>query len=158
MPNPNPAALLIVYAGHPGGRVDRLRQAAEAGIAAAGTNTPVVLRYALECTTDDVLAAAGYLLMTPEHFGYMSGALKHFFDCTYYPTGERTQGRPYALVVSAGNDGTGTVRSVERIVTGYRWNAVAPALVIVGEPSVAQLDAVRELAATLAVGLEAGIF
>jgi len=88
----------------------------------------------------------------------MSGALKHFFDRTFYPVEGRTEGRPYGLMVSAGNDGTGTVAAVERIVTGYRWRAVAPPIVVVGEPDAPALARCEELAATLVAGLEAGVF
>jgi multimeric flavodoxin WrbA len=115
-------------------------------------------RPALQATVDDLLWAQGILLATPEHFGYMSGALKHFFDRTFYPAEGRTEGRPYGLMVSAGNDGTGTVAAVERIVTGYRWRAVAPPVVVVGEPDAAALARCEELGATLVAGLEAGVF
>lgn len=153
-----PQRLLLVYGGRPGGRTERLRLAAEAGIASAGPGLELVARHALDCGPADLLAANGVLLGTPEHFGYMSGALKDFFDRTFYPAEGRTQGLPYALFVSAGNDGTGTVRSVERIVGGYGWSAIAPPLVVVGDPDDAALRRVHELGATLAAGLLAGIF
>jgi multimeric flavodoxin WrbA len=98
------------------------------------------------------------LLGTPEHFGYMSGALKHFFDRSFYPAQGRTEGTPWALFVSAGNDGRGTVTAVERIVTGYGWQSIAEPLRVVGDPDGAALARARELGATLAAGLAAGIF
>ncbi|MEI8297745.1 MAG: NAD(P)H-dependent oxidoreductase [Pseudomonadota bacterium] len=153
-----PLRLLLVYGGRPGGRTERLRQAAEAGIASAGPGLELISRHALTCGPDELLTSQGVLLGTPEHFGYMSGALKDFFDRTYYPAEGRTRGLPYALIVSAGNDGTGTARAVERIVTGYGWSAIAPPLIVVGDPNDAALEQAQELGGTLAAGLLAGIF
>jgi len=112
----------------------------------------------LTCDTTDLLRADGILLGTPEHFGYMAGALKDFFDRTFYPAEGKTQGRPYGLFISAGNDGTGAQRSVERIVTGYGWVAIAPPLIAVGAMTDLALEQARTLGATMAAGLEAGIF
>jgi NAD(P)H-dependent FMN reductase len=150
--------LLLIYAGHAGGRTEQLRRAVEAGILDFAPDVELVSRHALACDADDVRSADGFLLGTPEHFGYMAGALKDFFDRTFYPTEGQTQGRPYALFISAGNDGTGAQRSVERIVTGYGWTAVTPPLIVVGSPDESTLDRARTLGATLAAGLEAGIF
>ena len=150
--------ILLVYGGHPGGRTDRLRAAAEAGVRDAGDGVTLAARPALESGPQELLAAHGLLLGTPEHFGYMSGALKDFFDRTFYPAEARTAGLPYGLFVSAGTDGTGTVRAVERIATGYGWTAVAPPLIVIGDPDPAALGRARELGATLAAGVVAGIF
>jgi multimeric flavodoxin WrbA len=150
--------ILLVYGGHPGGRTDRLRAAVEAGVRDVGEEVVLRSRPALECGADELIAAHGLLLGTPEHFGYMAGALKDFFDRTFYPAEGRTTGLPYALFVSAGNDGSGTVRAVERIATGYGWSAIAPALIVVGEPDASALDRARELGATLAAGVAGGIF
>jgi multimeric flavodoxin WrbA len=150
--------ILLAFGGHPGGRTESLRRAVERGVLGAGVSVDLVARHALECSIEDLLATQGLLLGTPEHFGYMSGALKDFFDRTFYAVEGRRRGLPYALFVSAGNDGAGTVRSVERIVAGYGWSAIAPALVVVGEPTEAQLARAEELGATLAAGLAAGIF
>ena len=153
-----PRHLLLVHAGHPGGRTEQLRRSVEEGIREIGAPLETRVRAALQCTADDLLGAAGLILGTPEHFGYMAGALKDFFDRTYYPAEGKTSGLPYALFVSAGTDGTGTVRAVERIATGYGWTAIAPALVVVGDPDAAALRAAHELGATMAAGLEANIF
>ena len=99
----------------------------------AGANHPeidgveVVQAAALEATAADVMAADGYLLGTPENFGYMSGALKHFFDTVYYDCLDHTRGRPYGLFVRAGNDGTGAVRAVDPLVTGLGVEGGGPA-------------------------------
>ena len=102
--------------------------------------------------------AQAVLLGTPEKFGYMAGALKDFFDRTFYPTEGALAGLPYALFVSAGNDGTGAVSSVERIVSGYRWNRIAEPVIVVGEPEESALTRCRELGQTMAAGLALGIF
>ena len=92
----------------------------------------LVVRPALACGAAEVLEADGYLLGTPANIGYMSGALKHFFDQIYYPCLDATVGRPYGLYVHGGSDTEGAVRSIERIVGALRWTAVRPPLTIVG--------------------------
>jgi multimeric flavodoxin WrbA len=150
--------LLIVYGGHPGGRTEKLRIAVTDGIREAATDIDVRELRALDAGADDLLWANAVILGTPEHFGYMSGALKDFFDRTFYPCENRTAGLPWGLFISAGNDGTGTRAAVERIVSGYRWKSVTEPIIVVGEPDAAALDRCRELGATLAAGLAAEIF
>lgn len=118
----------------------------------------VIHKPPLEAGPDDVLAAHGVLLGTTENFGYMSGALKDFFDRSYYPCLEHTEGLPYALYIRAGNDGTGTRNAVERIVTGLRWKAVAEPLLMRGAFQDAWHSQCEELGMMLAAGLEAGVF
>jgi multimeric flavodoxin WrbA len=115
----------------------------------------VVARPALAATVVDVLEADGYLLGTPANIGYMSGALKHFFDQVYYPCLEATQHRPYALYVHGNSDTTGAVRAVEAITTGLGWRLVQKPLEVVGGPTRADLDACWELGAAVAAGLAA---
>lgn len=129
-----------------------------------GAQHPDMADVAVRCLTplaagpEDVLWADGLILGTTENFGYMCGLLKDFFERIYYPCLERTEGRPYALYVRAGNDGSGAQASVERIVTGLRWRAVREPLVMAGAFQEAFVTQCEELGLTLAAGLEAGVF
>jgi NAD(P)H-dependent FMN reductase len=81
----------------------------------------VVVAPALAATAVDVLAADGFLLGTPANIGYMSGALKHFFDQIYYPCLQAKTGAPYGLYVHGASDTTGAVRAVAAIAKGLGW-------------------------------------
>jgi hypothetical protein len=113
----------------------------------------VITRPALVAGPLDVLGADGYILGTPANFGYMSGALKHFFDQIYYPCLDATRRRPYALYVHGNNDTAGAVRSVETLATGLQWRRVQVPVTVVGSPRRADLDACWELGAAVAAGL-----
>ena len=113
----------------------------------------VVRKPALAATPADVLAADGYLLGTTANLGYMSGALKHFFDQIYYPCLDATQRRPFGYYVHGGSDVAGTVRGITGITTGLGWLQAAEAVTVTGEPSKEDLEACWELGATVAAGL-----
>jgi NAD(P)H-dependent FMN reductase len=113
---------------------------------------------ALDAGPDDLNLCAGVIFATTENFGYMSGALKDFFDRSFYPCEGKVDGIPYALLVKAGMDGTGTVQAVTRIVTGLKLRQVAEPLMLVGDFRDAWIEDSRNLGMTIAAGLEAGIF
>ena len=113
----------------------------------------VVTRAALQASVSDALAADGYLLGTPANLGYMSGALKHFFDQIYYPCLEATIGRPFGVYVHGNNDTTGALRAIEIASTGLRWRQVQAPVSVIGSPSSTDLDACWELGAAVAAGL-----
>lgn len=115
----------------------------------------VVRRPALVASAGDVLEADGYLLGTPANLGYMSGALKHFFDQVYYPCLDATRGRPFGYYVHGGSDVAGAVRGIESITTGLGWEKAAAPVSVTGEPSKDDLEKCWELGATLAAGLMA---
>ena len=129
------------------------------GAAMEGANDPsiegvdVVARPALVAAAVDVLEADGYLLGSPVNLGYLSGALKHFFDQIYYPCLDATRGRPFGVYLHANNDATGALRALDTITTGLQWKAAQAPLVVTGDPGPADLDAARELGAAVAAGL-----
>jgi multimeric flavodoxin WrbA len=159
--------LLIVYHTLTGGS----RQMAEAAVRAArGHEIDVRLVKACEATGEDVLAADGYLFVSPENLASMAGVMKDFFDRTYYAVLDRINGRPYAALVCAGSDGTNAARQIARICTGWRLKAVAEPLIvcthaqtperILAPKTIAAEDLARceEIGGALAAGLALGIF
>jgi multimeric flavodoxin WrbA len=157
-PVSNRKHLLVVFHSRSGSTA-QLLDAVVAGVAEGGGQTVEcrVLR-AFDADAGDVTWADAVVLATPANFGYMSGALKDFFERIYHPCLDVTVGLPYALLVKGSTDASGAVTSVERIVTGLRWRAVLPPLVVIGEVKPADLEQGRELGATVAAGLDAGIF
>lgn len=160
--------LLIVWHSMTGGSA-QMAQAAAA--AARGQDAvDVQLQRAIDTAAADVLAADGYLFVTPENLATMAGLMKDFFDRIYYATLDRINGRPYAILVCAGSDGSGAVRQIQRIATGLRLKEVAPPLIvntnaqtpesIIAPKTIteADLQRCREVGAALAAGLGAGVF
>jgi NAD(P)H-dependent FMN reductase len=113
----------------------------------------VVVRPALTASVVDALEADGYLLGTPANIGYVSGALKHFFDTIYYPCLEATRGRPFGAWVHGNLDSTGAVRAIESITGGLQWQPVRPPVTVSGPPSKEDRAAVRDLASLVTVTL-----
>ena len=113
----------------------------------------VVVRPALSAAVVDVLEADGYLLGTPANIGYISGALKHFFDTIYYPVLEATKGRPFGAYVHSNLGAEGALRAIDTITTGLGWSAVAPVMVVEGAVDKADREALYELGATVAATL-----
>ena len=153
-----PDKRLLIVAHVPSPNTTRLMEAV-----VAGANSPdisgvnAIAKNPFDTTSEDVMAANGIILGTTENLGYMSGALKDFFDRIYYPCLEEKQGTPYALYIRAGHDGTGTRRGVESIVTGLRWKGVQEPLILKGEWQDSFVGLCEELGMAMAAGLEAGI-
>lgn len=113
----------------------------------------VVVRAALAATAVDVLAADGFLLGTPANIGYLSGAMKHFFDQVYYPCLSAKIGAPYGLYVHGNLDTTGAVRAAESITKGMGWQRVHEPVLVSGAPTKDDLEACWDLGATVAATL-----
>ncbi len=150
--------LLIIYHSR-SGHTETMAQAVIRGAQDEAIDAvEVIVRPALEATPADVMQANGIILGTPENFGYMSGAMKFFFETIYYPCLDHTQGLPYGLFIRAGNDGQGALTSMTRIITGLRWRQVAAPVIIAGEFDTARLADCSELGMSLAAGLDTGVF
>ncbi len=122
------------------------------------TDISLNLKTAFDATASDILGARVVLLFTPENFGYMSGAMKDFFDRTFYTLLDKTGALPYALVIRAGTDGTGTKRAVEAICSGLSWKPIQPALVCQGDYQTGFEKDCETLGAEIAAGLCLGIY
>jgi len=147
--------LLIAF--HTGGvKTAQMAAAVERG-AKSEEGVRVVMRRCAEAGAEDVLGADGLILGTPENFGYMSGMMKDFLERIFYACEGKVEGRPWALFVSAGQDGSGAVTSVERIVAGLRLKKINEPVVVVKELKPEQITALEELGAAMAAGLAAGI-
>src|SRR6185436_18439126 len=148
--------LLIVY--HTGGvKTATMAAAVERGARSEGGVNVVVKRCA-DAGAEDLLAADGLILGTPENFGYMSGMKKDFLERVFYACEGKVNGRPWALFVGAGQDGSGAVTSVERIVAGLRLEKTSEPIIGLKELTPDVLEKCEELGAAFAAGLALGVF
>lgn len=165
-----PRRLLVVwhsFTGATAAMVDALVQGASAS---TGDAVQVIALRAADAGADDVLAADAVVFATPETLASMSGAMKDFFDRSYYPLLGRCEGKPYALLVCAGSDGQPTIAQLRRVALGLRLKEVAEPVLVCTQAQTAeaivagkklpesQLARGRELGALLAAGLELGVF
>lgn len=148
--------LLIVYHSQ-SGNTQALANAIAEGCGQE-TDAKIRLKTAFKTDLDDLLWAHGVLLGTPENFGTMSGALKDFFDRTFYPAQPHKLNLPYAIFISAENDGTGAVREIDRIALGYPLRKIAEPLIVNGEVSSSDIQAAQEFGLAMAAGLCLGIY
>ena len=161
--------LLIVYHSLTGG-TDQLVTAAAGGARREAPDVDVRVLTAPQAGPEDVLAADAYVFATPENLAAIAGLMKDFFDRCYYPVLGRIEGRPYATLICAGSDGSNAARQIERICTGWRLKAAAPALIVCTHAQtpedilapkqipVDELKRADELGAALAAGVAMGVF
>ena len=160
--------LLIVFHTMTQGTRQMAEAARDAALSEGGVQVRLVA--ARDATTEDVLAANGYLFATPENLAAISGVMKDFFDRSYYGALDRINGRPYASLVCAGSDGSNAARQIARIATGWRLKAVAEPLIVCTHAQTPEailatkqieesdLQRCRELGAAMAAGLALGVF
>ncbi len=147
-------SLLIVYHSQSGSSARLARAACEGAKAELLVNC---LR-AWDACTDDLAGADGLLLVAAENSGSLSGGMKDFLDRSFYPAIERGLVLPYALILSAGNDGRGAQQQAQRILSGYPFSAATEPLILRGETSATHLGKCEDLGQAFAAGLAMGIF
>lgn len=123
-----------------------------------------------EVSSDDLLAAQGYLFVCPENLATMSGMMKEMFDRCYYPALGKIEGRPFATIIAAGSDGSGAQAQIDRIARGWRLRRAAPPIIVnmdaqspeaILAPKIVptdRLEEARALGEAMAEGLKLGIF
>lgn len=149
---------LLIVAHSPSPNTEQMRNQLYIGADTAETsNIETTCLSPFDTTPDNVLTSDAIILFTPENLGYMSGAIKDWFDRIYYPCLEQKQGLPYALCIRAGHDGTGTTRAIETITTGLRWRLAQPTLLCKGSFQEDFLTQCRDLGAYMAIALDNGV-
>ena len=152
------AKKLLIVAHAPSPNTLKLRNAVAAGASHSDIeNVEVTVLAPLDTGPDDVLACNAIILGTTENLGYMSGALKDFFDRCYYPCLEKTQGLPFTFYIRAGHDGTGTRRAIDSITTGLRWKLVQEPLLCRGNYADKFEQQCEELGLYIAASLDNGL-
>jgi len=150
------AKILIVYHSQTG-KTEKMAHAVADG-AKSIEGVEVILKKAADATLDDLLTADGLAVGTPENFGYMSGMVKDFFDRTYYGAQDKIFRKPVVVFISAGNDGTGALRAIERIALGYKFKTVFQPVIAKGAITEEILNQCVELGATIAGGCQMRIY
>ena len=165
-----PRRLLVVWHSFTGATEAMVEALLDGARASAGDAVQVVALRAADASADAVLGADAVVFATPETLASMSGAMKDFFDRSYYPLLGRCEGKPYALLVCAGSDGQPTIAQLRRVALGLRLKEVAEPLLVCTQAQTAEailaakavpeaeLAKGRELGALLAAGLELGVF
>ena len=150
--------LLIVYHSQSGKTAEMARAVRRGAMHPDVDSVEVRLCIAAEAGPCDLLWCDAVIFATPENFGYMAGAMKDFFDRTFYPCQGRLEGVPCAVVVGAGNDGAGALRALRRIVRGFPLNEAQEPIVCRGPLDESVIARCEALGAAMAAGLEIGIF
>ncbi|MCY4143007.1 MAG: NAD(P)H-dependent oxidoreductase [Gammaproteobacteria bacterium] len=150
--------LLIVYHSKSGSTERMARAVIQGAQDEELEGVAVVAKSAYQADASDLLQANAIILGTPENFGYMSGALKDFFDRTFYEVEGKIAPLPYTVFIKAGNDGTGALNAIRRIANGYPFVEAQEPLIVKGELTPADTEKCRVLGQTFAAALDLGIY
>lgn len=150
--------LLIVYHSMSGTTKEMANAVYQGATDSSVDNVDVTMQSTFDTNAEDLLNANALILGTPENFGYMSGAMKDFFDRTFYEVEGKLAPLPYAIFISAGNDGSGALTAIRRIAKGYPFIESQEPIVVKGKLNAEDRNRCVELGLTFSAGLEAGIF
>jgi multimeric flavodoxin WrbA len=140
--------VLIVY--HTlSGNTEMMAKAFEEG-AKGIPGTDVVLKKAFDATLEDLLSCDAIALGSADYFSYIAGALKDFFDRTYYPSKGRVTGTPYAAFATGGNGGEKVLEVLDRICSSFKFKKVVAGVAVVGAPTSENLARCKETGRNLA--------
>jgi multimeric flavodoxin WrbA len=150
--------ILVLYHSQ-GGNTRKMAQAVARG-AGEIEGVGIILKKALRVTSQDLMDSDGLVIGSPEYFGYMAGAVKDLFDRTYEEVRghKRIFRKPYAVFISAGNDGQGALMHIERICLGYQFKKVLQPIIARGPVTEEIIVSCQELGRTIAAGCQAGIY
>lgn len=150
--------ILVVYHSQTG-NTGKMAERVASGVESI-TGVEAVLKKAVDADFRHLLECDGLVIGSPEYFGYMSGMIKDFFDRTYEPARGRSEifRKPYAVFISAGNDGSNALTQIERICTGYRFKKIHEPVIAVGDVTPQVLVKCEELGKTIALGCREGIY
>jgi multimeric flavodoxin WrbA len=156
--SPVPCKILILYHSQSGNTEKMAQKAAEGAESMA--DVEVALKTASEGSLGDLLSCDGLVIASPEYFGTMAGMVKDFFDRTYDEARGKKEifKKPYAVLISAGNDGTGALNHIERICLGYQFKKVLAPVLAKGPVDDEVLMQCEELGKTIAAGCREGIY
>ena len=134
--------------------MDAVTELVKAGLLTNADELSVILRPALTASLDDLHSASAVLVGTPANFGYLSGAVKHFFDSTFTDRGAHSDGLPFSYWIRGGHDTTGAQHAMKAITKGFGWSLAAEPVTWVGELNTARRDELTDMAQAV-VGLVA---
>ncbi len=97
------------------------------------SQTEVLVKEALQATTEDLLSSDAIALGTPDYFSYMAGRLKDFFDRTYYPTQGSVTDKPCGLFVTHGGGGK-ALDSLKSICATFKFKIVGQPVLVKNAP------------------------
>ena len=125
------------------------------------SNNSSIITYSADSLTasaKDVMQADAIILGSSENFGYMSGAMKVFFENIYYDVIEEKRGMPFGVIIKAGTSGIGAYNGIIKITNALGWKEAIEPLMVVGCLTDLHLDQARLFGSTLAAGLEIGAY
>ena len=150
--------LLIVYHSQSGKTAGMAHAVRRGAMHPDVESVDVRMHMATDAGPSDLLWCDAVIFATPENFGYMAGAMKDFLDRTFYPCAGRLEGLPFAVVIGAGNDGTGALAALRRILRGFPLNETQEPIICRGSLDAEVITRCETLGATMAAGLELGVF